>query len=70
MIRYDENDEPNKYGVTDRMRDIFELAKANGKTGKDFTKEEREYYNICMISFRNADENGVSRDTVVQWFND
>lgn len=70
MIQYDEYDGPNKYGVTDRMRDIFEMEKANVKPGKEFTKEELNYYDMCMISFENADEKGVSRDTVVQWYND
>ena len=64
------NDVENKYGVTNRMRDIFEMAKRNEKPSKDFTDEELKYYKNCMICFEYADERGRSRDTVVQWFND
>ena len=70
MIRYDDNDVENKYGVTKRMSDIFEMAKHNKKPGKDFTDEELEYYNKCMITFEFVDKCGRSRDTVVQWFDD
>lgn len=49
MVRYDENDVPNKYGETKKMQEIWELIYENkplSEASFSPSKEDKEYYEI------------------------
>ena len=74
MVRFDENDVPNKYGFTDKQNAIWELME-DGKSldEADFkvTEEDREYYRECKWESDLINEGNTGRrKRVIRFFNE
>ena len=74
MVRYDENDKPNKYGYTLKQDRIWSLVNDERPLEEaDFTPtdEDRAYYEECKWTFDLVNEgNRGKKKRVITFFND